>query len=95
MKISREEFKFLEKQANEFAASFLLPKEAFIKDLPERYRYSLDYYVRLKKKWNVSIMAMILRAHSLGYLTENQYSYLMRQMSTNGYRLEEPLDTRI
>ena len=29
--ISREEFKFLEKQANEFAASFLLPKEAFIK----------------------------------------------------------------
>lgn len=93
--ISREEFKFLEKQANEFAASFLLPKEAFIKDLPERYRYSLDYYVRLKKKWNVSISAMIIRAYNLNLMTYNQYQYLMKKMSQKGWKTHEPYDDSI
>lgn len=40
-------------------------------------------------------MAMIMRAYSLGYITSNQYSYLMRQMSMNGYRQKEPLDDAI
>ena len=34
-------------------------------------------------------------AYSLGYLSSNQYSYLMRQMSTRGYRQIEPLDNSI
>ena len=37
-------------------------------------------------------MAMIMRAHSLNYLSQNQYTYLMRQMTSNGYRTKEPLD---
>lgn len=40
-------------------------------------------------------MAMIMRAYSLKYLTPSQYSYLMKQMSTNAYRIMEPLDDTV
>ncbi len=92
--IDREEFREREDQANAFAAAFLLPEKAFGNDVAA-YPNRLSHYVELKKKWNVSIMAMIMRAYSLGYLSSNQYSYLMRQMSTRGYRQIEPLDNSI
>ena len=38
---------------------------------------------------------MCIRDSSLGYLSPNQYSYLMRQMSMNGYRQKEPLDDTV
>ncbi|MCI8335412.1 MAG: ImmA/IrrE family metallo-endopeptidase [Lachnospiraceae bacterium] len=89
--IDREEFRAREDEANAFAAAFLLPAKAFGNDVAV-YPNRLGHYIELKKKWNVSIMAMIMRAYSLGYLSVNQYSYLMRQMSTRGYRQTEPLD---
>lgn len=92
--IDREEFREREDEANAFAAAFLLPARAFGNDVAA-YPNRLGHYIELKKKWNVSIMAMIMRAYSLGYLSANQYSYLMRQMSTRGYRQTEPLDDSI
>lgn len=92
--INREEFREREDEANDFAAAFLLPADTFGKDVSV-YPNRLSHYVELKKKWNVSIMAMIMRAYSLKYLTPSQYSYLMRQMSTNGYRIMEPLDDTV
>lgn len=89
--IDRDEFREREDEANAFAAAFLLPAEAFGNDV-SAYPNRIGHYIELKKKWNVSIMAMIMRAHALGYLSANQYSYLMRQMSVNGYRQREPLD---
>lgn len=92
--IDREEFREREDEANAFAAAFLLPAKAFGNDVAA-YPNRLGHYIELKKKWNVSIMAMIMRAYALGYLSANQYSYLMRQMSTRGYRQTEPLDDSI
>lgn len=89
--IDREEYRKREDEANAFAASFLLPAEPFGNDV-SAYPNKLSHYVQLKGKWNVSIMAMIMRAHSLGYISSNQYSYLMRQMSSRGYRQKEPYD---
>lgn len=89
--LNREEFRAREDEANAFAASFLLPKESFGQDV-SAFPNRLSHYIELKKKWNVSIMAMIMRAYSLQYLTQSQYSYLMKQMSINGYRQQEPLD---
>jgi len=89
--IDRDEFRTREAQANSFAASFLLPESSFGKDVSV-YPNRLSYYLELKKKWNVSIMAMIMRANALGYLSKNQYVYLMRRMSEMGYREKEPLD---
>jgi hypothetical protein len=52
----------------------------------------LEYYRHLKKKWNVSIQAMVYRAHQLDIITSNQYQYLMRQISKNGWKTKEPED---
>ncbi len=79
----------LEREANLFAAAFLLPEETFSRDI---YSTSLDHFIQLKKKWNVSIAAMIMRCESLDILTENQLKYLNDQLWKRGYRKKEPLD---
>ena len=89
--LSREDFKQQEREANYFAAAFLLPKNAFLRDI-SLYPRDLKYYIELKKKWKVSISAMLIRANCLGVITDNQYQYLMKQMATNNWRKHEPLD---
>jgi len=89
--ITKEEFKARERQANMFASAFLLPKNSFSKDI-SAYPTDLQYYQFLKKKWKVSIQAMIYRTHQLKIITDNQYQYLMRQVSKNGWRMKEPGD---
>ena len=91
--ISTEEFKTYERQANMFAGAFLLPREEFIRDI-SKYKIDLHYYCYLKEnKWKVSVQAMIFRAHQLEILSFNQYQYLMKQVSKNGWRNGEPGDT--
>lgn len=89
--ISRETFKEKENQANEFAAAFLLPENAFRNDV-HYFSKELQNYIELKKKWRVSIAAMIHRACALGIISMNQYQYLIRVMSKKGFRVQEPLD---
>jgi len=89
--ITKEEFKIREKQANMFASSFLLPADTFRKDI-QAYPTDLKYYLWLKKKWHVSVAAMLYRANQLKVITDNQFSYLMRQYSKNGWRKGEPDD---
>lgn len=89
--ISREEFKKREDQANDFASAFLLPRKDFIADV-SIYPTDLNYYLFLKQKWHVSVAAMLIRAQRLGILTYNQYQYLMRNYSKNGWRRKEPDD---
>ncbi|MDZ7542669.1 ImmA/IrrE family metallo-endopeptidase, partial [Clostridium perfringens] len=92
--LSREEYKTMEEEANNFAAAFLLPKESFLADVMQ-YPNKLEFYVELKKKWKVSISAMIIRAFKLNAITHNQYQYLMKQLSKKGWRVKEPLDDLI
>ena len=88
--LSVEDYKENEHDANLFAASFLLPRDTFLKDLPSNP--NLYVFVELKKKWRVSIQAMIYRAHYLERINYNQYQYLIKQVSKNGWRTHEPLD---
>jgi len=88
--IDKDEYKKMEQEANQFAASFLLPREAFLLDLV--YPNKLDFYIELKKKWRVSISAMIMRAYQLEVININQYQYLMKQISYKGWKKIEPLD---
>ena len=89
--LSRQEFKERESQANKFAGAFLLPRESFGNDV-SHYPTKLEYYLHLKEKWNVSIQAMIYRAHQLKIISTTQYQYLMRQVSKRGWRSCEPYD---
>lgn len=90
--ISKEEFKSREDQANRFASAFLLPQESFFQDV-QAYPTDLNYYLHLKKRWHCSMQAMIYRAHQLKAITDNQYQYMMRQISKKGWRVNEPGDT--
>ena len=89
--LSKEEFRMRERQANMFASAFLLQKETFAKDVA-LYPTDLSYYVVLKKKWKSSIQSMIMRSHQLKIITDNQYQYMMRQVSKKGWRTSEPGD---
>lgn len=89
--MSKEEFKKKERQANEFAAAFLLPESSFKKDAMMGPQ-TLSYYKQLKRKWKVSIAAMIRRAEKLGVMSTENYQMLIRQMQRRGQRKEEPLD---
>lgn len=89
--ISKEEFKRKEREANDFAAAFLLPEETFGKDA-ERGPQTITYYKQLKKKWKVSIAAMIRRSEKLGIISTDDYQNLIRVMQRRGLRKEEPLD---
>ena len=90
--ITKEEFKIREKQANLFSSAFLLPAGSFRNDA-QAYPTDLKYYLWLKKKWHVSVAAMLYRAHQLHIITDNQFGYLMRQYSKNGWRKGEPDDS--
>lgn len=82
----------IEKEADYFAGAFLMPIESFVKDICS---VSLDNFISIKKKWKVSIASIIMRCQQLGIITDNQTSYLWRQMATRGYRKKEPLDDTI
>lgn len=92
--LTRDEYKNMEDQANDFAAAFLLPRDGFLEDVSQ-YPNKLEFYVELKKKWRVSISAMIIRAFRLSVISHNQYQYMMKQLSRKNWRSKEPLDDLI
>lgn len=90
--ITKEEFKLREKQANMFASAFLLPRSSFGKDVLA-YPTDIKYYLWLKKKWRSSAQSMMYRSNQIGAISDNQFQYMMRQVSKQGWRLKEPDDT--
>lgn len=88
---TRDEFKNKEKEANEFAAAFLMPEDSFTEDVLKNYS-SFDYYCNLKRRWKVSIAAMLYRSRNLNLISYSQYQYMMRVMQKKMWRANEPLD---
>lgn len=82
----------VESEANRFAGAFLLPSDAFTSDV---HSLSLQSFVFLKEKWQVSIGAMLYRCHTLDLLDEETYGTLNRQLSFKRWRKIEPLDDAI
>ena len=82
----------IELEANYFAGAFLLPQESFSKELISS---SLNQFILLKRKWLVSIQAMIKRAKNLNIINDNQEKYLYRSLNKKGYKQNEPLDDKI
>lgn len=79
----------IEKEADAFAGAFLLPSETFSREV---FSSSLDNFLMLKKRWKVSISCMIKRCSDLNILSENQITYIKKQMTYKNYWRSEPLD---
>lgn len=88
----KDVYKRMEEEANYFASSFLLPATTFSEEL---IAHTLDYYVLLKKRWQVSIQAMIYRSKELNLINEYQASYLWKQIAKKGWRTREPYDDEL
>lgn len=74
----------------EFAAAFLLPKQAFLNNLEDVNE--LDSYIKLKAKWAVPISLIIYRSYSLGIISYKKYNYLLNEWYKKGWDKSEPLD---
>lgn len=92
--VDKDHFRDIEREANEFAAAFLLPKDAFARDIVD-HPVDLDNYLYLKRKWKVSVSAMTVRAYKIGAINQSQYQYLQRKISQQNWRKKEPLDDTI
>lgn len=91
--LSTDDLRELENEANQFAAAFLMPKNTFYAELENVI--DLISYIELKKKWHVSIAAMLIRAKELGRISILEYQKMMKSMSYRKWRIQEPLDSEL
>lgn len=81
--------KAIEAEADRFAGAFLLPRKSFPYEV---YTPRLDAFVDLKRRWIVSVQAMIYRCKDLDVIDETQFTNLYKQISFRKWRKREPLD---
>jgi len=78
----------MEQAANAFASAFLMPKESIIAHKPPVY--TLNYLIKLKRYWGVSLAALAYRFNALGLVSEWTYRSLCIEIAKQGYRSKEP-----
>lgn len=82
----------MESEADCFASEFLMPAQdvaPYLRDM------SIEKAAALKPYWRQSMASLIFRAKTLGFLKQGQNEYLWRQMSSRGYRLNEPVQLEV
>lgn len=88
-----QDFKEVEKQAFQFAGAFLMPAESFGAEI---WSPSLNTFLSLKERWKTSIVAMIMRCHQIGVISESYKTQLFKYCSSRGWRSKgEPLDDNL
>lgn len=78
----------MERQADAFASAFLMPKESVEANQPPTY--SINYLMKLKHYWGVSLVALAYRFNALGLVSEWNYRSLCIEIAKSGYRTNEP-----
>ena len=81
--------KRIENEADRFAAAFLLPRRSFPNEV---YTARLEAFINLKRRWIVSVQAMVYRCRDLGLIDADQFLNLYKQISYRKWRTREPLD---
>jgi Zn-dependent peptidase ImmA (M78 family)/transcriptional regulator with XRE-family HTH domain len=81
----------IEKQANEFAAEFLMPSEEIQHELEG---LTIEKAARLKQRWKVSMSALIYNGHRLGCITDKRMKslYIRLRSMLRGYH--EPIEVQ-
>lgn len=82
----------IEREANRFAASFLLPKKTFPAEV---FSHRMAHFVELKRRWKVSVRAMAYRCNQIGIFDDDRMINFWKQMSAAGFTKWEPLDDKI
>lgn len=81
-----------EDEAHRFAAAFLVPGDAALRDLEELGgRVTLTTLSRLKGKWGFSIKAFVTRFRQLGVIDDDHARSLFKQISARRWNRTEPV----
>lgn len=87
-----KKYELMEEQASLFAGAFLFPRQSFY---TEFHSIRADALLLLKKRWKVSMGAIVMRAKNLELITENNVKVFYKRMGMRGYsRKREPLDDK-
>lgn len=78
----------IEREADRFAAAFLLPRPAALEELPRPV--TLSQLGPLKSRWGMSIAALVMRAYDVGIVSAAHKTNLMKQLSARGWNRQEP-----
>lgn len=78
-----------ESQAQNFAAGFLAPADEIVDDLPRRVDW--EALLRAKRKWGISLRALVYRAHTLELITDSAFRRANIQLSKWGHPERGPL----
>lgn len=81
-----------EKEANQFAAEFLMPEREIGSALLNLKPSALPL---LKQMWLTSMSSLIVRAKTLGKIDSNRYKMLMTELSRKGWRTNEPIQVEL
>jgi Zn-dependent peptidase ImmA (M78 family) len=81
----------LERQAHRFASSFLLPSDR-LKEEWEPGRLNWRDLMTLKRRWQMSLAALLYRARQDELLTPTAYESAVKYISRVGWRKREPGD---
>ena len=78
----------VEREANRFAAEFLVPAHSISPMLPRRVDWRA--FAGLKIEWRVSIQMLLFRARELKAISDAAYRRAMMEMSKRDWRKNEP-----
>jgi Zn-dependent peptidase ImmA (M78 family)/DNA-binding XRE family transcriptional regulator len=81
--------KEVEAQAHAFAAAFLMPADDIRDELPTHADWPTLF--DLKRRWQVSLAALLMRAKTLGRMTDSSYLTAVKALSARGWRRLEPV----
>lgn len=77
-----------EREANRFAAAFLMPRDDVLAHAPRVA--NVETVVHAKRRWGVSAVALARRLYDVGLMREFHYKQLCIEMSRLGFRKAEP-----
>lgn len=77
----------VEAQADRFASAFLVPRDVFVNECPRTFKF--EAFLELKKRWKVSVAALVRRGYDLGCLSEASYRRAYVYLNYHGLRGNE------
>jgi Zn-dependent peptidase ImmA (M78 family)/transcriptional regulator with XRE-family HTH domain len=80
----------LEGSADAFASAFLLPRRAFVPEFPRSPSPNWDALRAVKRRWGVSLAAIVRRARDLKLVDGLYYQRAYKQLSAKRWNVVEP-----
>jgi Zn-dependent peptidase ImmA (M78 family) len=79
-----------EQEAHYFAGALLMPRAGFVREFPRTRRIDWERLFRLKRRWRVSLAALVRRAFDLDLIDALRYRQAYKYMSMRGWLRDEP-----